>query len=307
MTVASLAQTTGILSLFAEPTRVRLCALLDGRELSVADLCAVTGLAQSRVSTHLGRLKEAGILGDRRQGAQAFYSLRAEALPGPARTLWNNVKDQVRDGVLAQDRARLEALVARAHWPEVVAGEMERHYSPGRTWESLSRGLIGLLDLGDVLDAGGGDGAVASLLAPQARSLTVVDVSPAMVAAARRRLGQAAACQVADVAALPFADASFDTVLSFHVLVHVASPARALAEAARVLRPGGALAVLTLDAHPHRDLADAYGHAHLGFAPTVLRKLLRRAGLSVTSCAVATREHRAPQLQVVTAFARKPR
>jgi ArsR family transcriptional regulator len=295
-----------LLALFAEPTRLRLCALLAGRELSVVDLCTVTGLAQSRVSTHLGKLRDAGILADRRQGASTFYSLRDETLPPAARALWTDLHRQVKDGVLAQDRARLDAHLAKARWPEAVAGEMERHYSPGRTWESLARGLVGLLALGDVLDAGGGDGAVAELLLPQARSVTLVDVNATMVAAARHRLGDRARCEVADVHALPFADAAFDAVLSFHVLVHVAEPARALAEAARVLRPGGTLAVLTLSAHDHRDLAEAYGHVHLGFRPATLAAQLRRAGLHVTSCAVTTRERRAPRLEVVTAFARTP-
>ncbi len=305
MPVPSLAQTVDLLALFAEPTRLRLCALLAGRELSVVDLCAVTGLAQSRVSTHLGKLREAGILSDRRQGASTFYSLHEETLPAPARALWGDLQRQVKDGVLAQDRARLDAHLAKARWPEAVAGEMERHYSPGRTWESLGRGLAGLLDLGDVLDAGGGDGAVAELLVPRSRSMTLVDVNETMVAAARRRLGDRARCEVADVQALPFPAAAFDAVLSFHVLVHVPEPARALAEAARVLRPDGTLALLTLSAHAHRDLAEAYGHLHLGFRPAALSAQLRRAGLSVTSCAVTTRERRAPRLEVVTAFARK--
>src|SRR4029079_12823562 len=130
-------------------------------------------------------------------------------------------------------------------WPDRIAGEMERHYSPGRTWEALARGLIGLADLGDVLDAGAGDGATAQLLAPRARSITCVDVSEKLVDAARVRLaGHAnARCEVADLHDLPFANASFDQVLLLNVLPSLKHPGAALAELARALRPGGRLAL----------------------------------------------------------------
>jgi len=185
---------------------------------------------------------------------------------------------------------------------------MERHYSPGRTWEALARGLIGLTDLGDVLDAGAGDGATAQLLAPRARSITCVDISETLVHAARVRLaGHAnAAAEVSDLHALPFVDASYDQALLLNVLTHLRAPARAIGELARVLRPGGRLALVTLAAHDHLDVTSAYGHVTPGFRPAEVRKLLEKAGLTVEQCAVTSREKRAPQFEVVTAFARKP-
>src|SRR5262249_6211619 len=152
--------------------------LLAAEEMTVADLAAATDLGQSRVSMHLAKLREARVVVDRKVGAATYYSLNERGMPAPAKRVWGLVHSEVRDGALEKDRQRWQ-LVLRARdkgaWPDAVAGQMERHYSPGRTWESLARVLVGLLDLGDVLDAGGGDGAVAELVAPRCKSYTLVD------------------------------------------------------------------------------------------------------------------------------------
>ncbi len=292
------------LNLLGDPTRVRLLALLGERELTVAELTRVLGLSQSRVSTHLGRLKEAGLVEDRRAGAQAWYA-RAEVgrMPEPARSLWAAAEaaGTLRDPTIESDRARLKK------WPEGFAGEMERHYSPGRTWESAARALAGVAGLGEVLDAGSGDGAMAELIAPHAARVVCVDASAAMVAAAARRLAAAGnvSCQVGDLEALELPAGSFDQVLCLNVLVHVERPARVLAELARVMRAGARLTVVTLNAHEHAAAAADWGHRHPGFAPRALAGLLGRAGLDVESCAVTSREKRAPHFEIVTAFAVK--
>jgi ArsR family transcriptional regulator len=184
---------------------------------------------------------------------------------------------------------------------------MERHYSPGRTWEATCRAFAGLLELGDVLDLGSGDGTMAELLAPRARSITCVDVSPHVAQAAQRRLASVehVRCLCADMHALPLPDASFDQVLLLNALACAHDPARALGEAARVLRPGGGLAIVTLDGHEHMAAVAAYGHVQPGFAPSALSALLLEAGLRVTHCAVSSRERRSPRFGVVTAFAHK--
>jgi ArsR family transcriptional regulator len=189
-----------------------------------------------------------------------------------------------------------------------VADDMERYYSPGRTWQSLSVGLAALLRLGDVLDVGSGDGAAASALAPHCRSLTCIDQNPRMIEVAKDRLAKHAHArvQLADVHALPFAAAAFDAVLMFHTLTYAEQPARALAECARVLRPGGRLVLLCLDQHAQLDVTARYGERHPGFAPRALATLLSDAGLSVVVADVACREAKKPHLQVVLAIANKP-
>jgi ArsR family transcriptional regulator len=298
------------LNLLGDENRLRLCALLRDRELRVTDLVRVTGISQPGVSTHLGRLREAGLVRDRREGAHAFYALSVSELPASAKAVLDEAMSS-RDPMLKDDRRRLLELDAerRGGLPESFAGEMERHYSPGRTWQSLAAGLAGLLRLGDVLDVGSGDGAAAGAIAPYCRSLTCIDASPRMIDAAKARLASHphVRAEVADVHALPFRAGSFDSVVVFHTLTYAENPARALEECARVLRPGGRLVLLSLDRHKHSAVTAPYGERHAGFSPRTLRAMLSRAGLGVVACEVACREPKKPHFQVVLAVADRPR
>jgi SAM-dependent methyltransferase len=308
--MASLDETVGLIGLLGDPTRVRLLALLAHEELTVGELTTIIGVGQSRVSTHLGRLREAGLLRDRRMGSSTYYAL-SDALPEPAVHLWAAVREGLDDRVLATDRARAEQRrLAREHaaWPDSIAGEMERHYSPGRTWEATIRGLLPFMQLGDVLDVGSGDGVVAQLIAPHARSVTCLDRSERVIEAARARLRGIAAVRfvVGDMHELPFPLGSFDQVLHLHTLTYASAPDRVLAEAARVLRPGGTLALVTLARHDQIEATAAFGHVNPGFSPEALRAELGAAGLEVASCAVSSRERKTPNFEVITAHARKP-
>jgi ArsR family transcriptional regulator len=298
------------LNLIGDESRLRLCALLRERELCVTDLVRVTGIAQPRVSTHLGRLREAGFVRDRRKGAQSFYALATDSLPGAVRACLDEAVSS-NDATLEGDQKRLIELEAerRGSVPEHLVDELERDYSPGRTWQSLATGIAALLRLGDVLDVGSGDGAAASALAPYCRSLTCIDTNPRLIGAARERLRRFSSvrAQVADVHALPFRDGSFDSVLMFHTLTYAERPARALAECARVLRPGGRLVLLCLDEHRQSEVTARYGERHPGFSPRAVRGLLTRAGLTVRSAEVASREIKKPHLQVVLAIGDKPK
>lgn len=295
----TLARTLETLTVLGDENRLRLCMLLAERELNVSELVRVTGLAQSRVSTHLGRLRDAGIVQDRKDGAQSFYALAVDSAP----TLTHVLEEarQAEDATLLGDRERLAELDA-----ERRAGRDT--YSPGRTWQSLAVGIAALLDLGDVLDVGSGDASAARMIAPHCRSLTCIDSSPRAIEAAAERLSEHAhvITQLADAEALPFAEGSFDTVLVFHTLTFTERPARAIAECTRVLRPGGRLVVLCLDRHRPEDVAARYGERHPGLSPSEVRALLTEAHLSVRTAEVASRESKKPHLQVVLAVAEKP-
>jgi ArsR family transcriptional regulator len=300
------------LKVFADATRVRLLSLLEGEELTVAELSAITRLAQPRVSTHLAKLKEAGLVRDRRAGVSAYYRFDEATLDPAQRALWHSISTGSDDPLLRQDAERVPAVLAtRAadqNWADSVAGDMERHYSPGRTWEALARSALPLLEPGDVLDIASGDGVLAELLAPHARRYVCVDTSPRVVAAAAERLRRFANVEVreGDMHALPFADAGFDLVVLMHALTYAARPAQAVAEAVRVLKPGGQLLLSSLASHQHRAAVQAYGHSNLGFSAKELRRFATKAGLLVTSCETVTREKRPPHFEVISLIGAKP-
>src|SRR4249919_4105138 len=149
------------LRVLADPTRVRLLALLEREELTVAELSSVTRLAQPRVSTHLAKLTEADLVRDRRAGVSAYYRFNEDNLEAAERALWDALRSGTDDPLLRQDADRLtEVLASRSadqNWADSVAGDMERHYSPGRTWEALARAALPMLAPGDVLDVASGD------------------------------------------------------------------------------------------------------------------------------------------------------
>ena len=306
-----LAAASSVLRLLADPTRVRLLALLEREELTVAELAAVLHLAQPRVSTHLAKLKEAELVRDRRAGVSAYYRANSE---GDERqhALVRSLRESIDDALLREDAARLTAVLAQrasAHgWADTVAGDMERHYSPGRTWETLTRALLQLLETGDVLDIASGDGVTAELLAPHARSIVCVDASERVVEAAAKRLAPFSNVHVrqGDMHALTLETGSFDLVLMLHALTYSEHPAKAVAEAARVLRPGGKLLAATLGKHDHRAVVEPFDHRNLGFTESELTKLATQATLEVLSCNRLSRERKAPHFEVINLLARKP-
>lgn len=307
-----LASASSVLRLLADPTRVRLLALLELEELTVAELAAVLHLAQPRVSTHLAKLKEAGLVRDRRAGVSAYYRANSEGEEAQ-RTLLDTLRHSIDDALLREDTARLPSVLAQRAgadgWADTVAGDMERHYSPGRTWETLSRSLLQLLDTGDVLDIASGDGITAELLAPHARSIVCLDSSERVVQAAAKRLSAFSNVQViqGDMQALELDDQRFDLVLMLHALTYAENPAKAVAEAARVLRPGGRLLAVTLGQHDHRTAVEPFDHRNLGFQSEQLGEFAQAAGLEVISCHQISRERKAPHFEVISLLARKPR
>jgi DNA-binding transcriptional ArsR family regulator len=298
--------TAETLKLLGEPTRLRLLALLSDEELSVAELTEITQLPQPRISTHLGRLKEAGWVQDRRVANQAFYKLANDGLSAEAKALWLAVRGGAADPILDDDRERRISAVRlrQGGWAEAVAGSMARHYSPGRTWPSMVQGLLGLVQLGDVIDIASGDGSVAELLASRARKIVCLERSQRVLQVGTERLAHIPNISFVggDMHALPFADGSFDTVLMWSALQYSTDPRQALCEAARVLRPGGSFVATTLMAHRHSE-SDRYGHQNQGFELAVLQDWLQAAGFGVSRCEVTVREQRAPHFEVITVYA----
>ncbi len=296
----------------SDETRIRLLLLLDEQELTVAELAAITRLAQPRVSTHLAQLKKLKLVLVRKEGVCNYHRINREHLESEYTGFWPLLQSSYAEQPLAQqDRKRLQQVLqeqaASNNWFDQVAGDMERHYSPGRTWETTARALSRLVRLGDVLDIGSGDGVLAELLADQCHQYTCLDCSERIIDAARQRLAahQNIRYEVSDMHALPFADNAFDQVLLLHTLTYSEQPGLALQEAHRVCKPGGKLLLSTLLKHAHESVVHEYGHVNLGFDIERLHRLCREAGFSQCHAEVVSQEQKKPHFKILRAVAVK--
>ncbi len=280
--------------------------------MTVAELAQITRLAQPRVSTHLARLREAGLVVDRREGVSVYYRIQSGADDGELMVLWQALARQLDDALILADQEHLdEVLTQRAggrNWPDAVAGDMERHYSPGRTWEATTRALVHLLSPGRVLDIASGDGVMGELLASRARSIDCIDISERVVEAGRKRVAplQHVHFHCGDMHALPFESDTFDTVLMLHALTYSERPADVFVEAARVLGSGGQLLGATLARHRYQNEVQAYGHVNNGFTAKEIERFASAAGLALRFCDVTSIERRTPNFKILTFLADTP-
>jgi ArsR family transcriptional regulator len=273
----------------AEPTRLRLLALAARGAFCVMEFTEILGQSQPRLSRHLKLLCECGLLDRVREGANVWFALPqgedgalprelVARLPEDDPTLEADRRQAAR--VLAE-RARVASETFRrtgADWDEMRALDL-----PAPAVEAALLSLIPTEPAGRLLDIGTGTGRVLELLAPLVRQGLGVDASKSMLALARARLARAelAHCSVrlADMYRLALADGSFDTVVLQMVLHYAEDPAGVVAEAARVLRPGGRLIVIDLAAHQRADLTARLAHRWPGFSDPAMHDLLTGAGL----------------------------
>lgn len=274
----------------AESTRLRLLALCADGELAVGDLCRILGQSQPRVSRHLKLLCDAGLLDRYPEGAAVFHRL-AESGPGVqlARHILRLLPPD--DATLRQDRERLAAI--RADRAAAAAGYFRKNAARWNEVRSLyvdeTRVEAELLrrlpetGIADLLDIGTGAGRILELVAGRVARAVGIDLSRDMLAVARAHLQRAglANCQVrqADMYRLPWQDARFDAVTLHRVLHFAENPARVIAEAARVLSPGGTLIVVDFAPHGLERLRSEHAHRRLGFADDEVTKWLRAGGL----------------------------
>ncbi|MEE3218065.1 MAG: metalloregulator ArsR/SmtB family transcription factor [Pseudomonadota bacterium] len=281
----------------ADPTRLRIMRLLGSMELAVGEVAQVLGQSQPRVSRHIGILCDAGLAERRREGSWVF--LRAGANSGEAPPLSRAVAELLVEAEAAdaqfaeecrQDRRKL-AEIREHRESEALAyfsdhaedwDELRRMHSSDEAVEAALARALEARPLGRLLDIGTGTGRMAELFAERAERIVALDKSLAMLRVARAKLQHLPAERVelvqGDFGSLPFAADSFDTVL-FHQVLHFAqAPATVLAEAARVTRPDGRVAIVDFAAHQREELRDRHAHARLGFEDSALAGMLDAAG-----------------------------
>ena len=170
----------------SDPTRLRLLALVSREELSVAELQEILGMGQSRISSQLALLRQVTLVSDRREGKNAFYSLRANL---PARTvgLVKAAIDSVSElPVMIEDRQNLDRILQKRRRTQeqyfnLIAGRLGKHYCPGRSWEAIGHLALRLTPAIEIADLGAGEGLLSQLLAQRARQVWCIDNSPRMV------------------------------------------------------------------------------------------------------------------------------
>jgi len=275
----------------ADPSRLRIVALLRSMELSVGELAQVLCQSQPRVSRHVKILADSGLIDRHKEGSWVFLALtggeRSAALVG----LFDQCLDDESRAVLDDDAVRLAAV--RADRAEAAARYFAVHaeawdsirslHVPESAVERAIEAAMGDRPLGTLIDIGTGTGRMIELLGPIASQALGVDRSSEMLRLARVKLDKAgiadASLRQADMYALPLAASSADSVIIHQVLHYAQAPAAAIAEAARVLRPGGRLLVVDFAAHDREDLRIADAHVRLGFTDEAIAGWFAAAGL----------------------------
>lgn len=295
-----------VFKLLADETRIRILLLLKEHELTVAELSSTLQLAQPRVSTHLAKLKEQKFVIGRKDGVSTYYRLNHSNISVQYKTIWKTlVKEGKTDSIANQDEKRLKLVLSERaknkNWVDSVAGDMERQYSPGRSWEATTRAIGCLLELGDVLDIGSGDGVLAELLHEKAITYTCVDSSETIIKAAKKRLSKAKniAYRVADMHLLNLSK-KYDTVFLLHVLTYSENPELAITQAADCLKPNGKLLISTLNKHSHKEIIKDFGHVNHGFTAKQLEQMAKYSGLTNIQVKVTSKENRKPHFEVIT-------
>ncbi len=275
------------LTALADATRSRLLLVMERHELTVSELCAVLQLPQSTVSRHLKTLSDTGWVSSRRDGTSRYYTLALDDRGPSTRRLWALLREQVSQTPGAdQDNRRLRGVLARRQnksqeFFESAAGQWDRLRQDVFGRASYLHALPALLDESWVVgDLGCGTGQLTAALAPFVTRVIAVDRSNDMLQVARTRLRDLPNVDVrrGELEALPIQDAELDAATLLLVLHHLPEPAEALAEAARVLKPGGRLLISDMLPHDREEYRQQMGHVWLGFGEETLKRLLTNAG-----------------------------
>ncbi|MDR2462438.1 MAG: metalloregulator ArsR/SmtB family transcription factor [Verrucomicrobiales bacterium] len=304
-----------LLSLLADHTRLRLLAILEQQELSVAECQEVLNTGQSRISSHLSQLKATGILQSRRDGQRIFYRWHND-MDASARQLLDAALHAAREIPAADHDGKTLKLVLKKrqrqslHYFNAIAGRLGKNYCPGRSWEAVGHLLVQLAEPLTVADLGAGEGLLSQMLALRMKKVIAVDISPRMVEIgaelARAHGLDRLEYRLGDLEDPPIVSGSVDLVILSQALHHSIQPQRALDAAFRILKKGGRICILDLNEHNFEKARELYADQWLGFSTASLLQMLQQAGFRNVSVALVSKEKQPPYFQTILATAHKP-
>jgi ubiquinone/menaquinone biosynthesis C-methylase UbiE len=305
------------LKLLSDPSRLRILLLVEREELSVAELQEILSMGQSRISTHLSQMKQAGLVEDRRNGKSILYRLKTfrgadsksfAHLLGVLKEAAEEIPQAEHDSQALKLVLRQRQDKMRAYFDE-LAGKFGRRYVPGRSWKGLAETLLALLPPMVIADLGAGEGTFSQLLARHAKKVIAVDNSEKMVeygaGLARKHGVNNLQYRKGDIEEIPIPDGYVDLAFFSQALHHARHPERAVAEAWRILKPGGRIVVLDLLRHNHEEAREMYADLWLGFSEVEVGKFLREAGFKKVETSVVHREEATPHFETMLAVGDK--
>jgi ArsR family transcriptional regulator len=298
----------------SDPTRLRIVALVEKEELSVNELQEITRLGQSRISTHLGLLQDAGLVQPRREGKRTFYKLSPEGNGSAEEVIRLAIKGAKELPEQESDQINLKRILGRRReqaqvFFNHVAGRFDRIYGPGRSWQAFGQLLLRILPPLTVADLGAGEGLLSELLARRCKKVIAVDNSEKIVAfgaaKAKKNHLKNLEFRLGDLQNPPVDAESVDLVVLSQALHHAEDPARALLGAAKILKPGGQIMILDLAKHNFERAPELYGDRWLGFPESDLHRWLETAGFKKVEISVVAREEQPPHFETILASGQK--
>jgi ArsR family transcriptional regulator len=298
----------------ADPTRLRIVALLEKDELSVNELQEVTRMGQSRISTHLGLLQDSGLVQSRREGKRTFYKLNSNGNSAAAEFVQLAVRGARELSEHTSDQINLKRILARRReqaqlYFNQVAGRFDRVYGPGRSWQAFGHLLLRILPPVTVADLGSGEGLLSELLARRCKKVIAVDNSEKIVAfgaaKAKKNNLKNLEFRLGDLQNPPIDPQSVDLAILSQALHHAENPEKTIAAAYALIKPRGQIMILDLARHSFDRARELYGDRWLGFAESDLHRWLESAGFKKIEVSVVAREEQPPHFETILASGQK--
>ena len=309
-----MSSTLKTLRILSDPTRIRILHLLRAEELSVVELQDILGMGQSRISTHLSQLRQAGLVVDRRVGKNSIYAFDSEVddIEGTLLAVLDKAAGEVEE--IADDRAAMELSLAKRRdkapaYFDALAGKFGKTYLPGRSWKALGESLLKLMPPMVIADLGAGEGTFSQLLAQRAELVIAVDNSEKMVEfgsrVAKENGYENLEYRLGGIEEPPIEDDSVDLAFFSQSLHHAEKPAEAVAAAHRILKPGGRIVILDLLKHQFEEARELYADHWLGFSELDISRFLNEQKFQDIDISVVDREADPPHFQTLMAIATK--